>query len=238
MTDLFTPLTEKELEQLEQLEQLENFLLNRIDDNADTINKDEGIFDISSLDGFFTAVVSGPVMIPPSQWMASIWGDFEPEWKTEKEFEIIFTLLMRHMNSIADHLMHEPESFEPLFMEREVEGKIYTIVDDWCYGYMMGVDLCVAEWNLDSLDLTILITPIKTFGTEEGWKKLEDLSEQEAENIRNAITPNVREIHAYWLARREDAPEHSPFRRSEPRVGRNDPCPCGSGKKYKKCCLH
>lgn len=26
------------------------------------------------------------------------------------------------------------------------------------------------------------------------------------------------------------------FRRSEPRIGRNDPCPCGSGKKYKKCC--
>jgi hypothetical protein len=26
------------------------------------------------------------------------------------------------------------------------------------------------------------------------------------------------------------------FRREEPRVGRNDPCPCGSGKKYKKCC--
>lgn len=26
------------------------------------------------------------------------------------------------------------------------------------------------------------------------------------------------------------------FRREEPKVGRNDPCPCGSGKKYKKCC--
>ena len=26
-----------------------------------------------------------------------------------------------------------------------------------------------------------------------------------------------------------------PYRRVEPRVGRNDPCPCGSGKKYKKC---
>jgi preprotein translocase subunit SecA len=25
-------------------------------------------------------------------------------------------------------------------------------------------------------------------------------------------------------------------RRSAPKVGRNDPCPCGSGKKYKKCC--
>jgi len=27
------------------------------------------------------------------------------------------------------------------------------------------------------------------------------------------------------------------LRRRPPRVGRNDPCPCGSGKKFKKCCL-
>jgi len=30
--------------------------------------------------------------------------------------------------------------------------------------------------------------------------------------------------------------ESRPFRREEPKIGRNDPCPCGSGKKYKKCC--
>jgi SEC-C motif-containing protein len=30
--------------------------------------------------------------------------------------------------------------------------------------------------------------------------------------------------------------ESEPYRRPEPKVGRNDPCPCGSGKKYKKCC--
>jgi preprotein translocase subunit SecA len=31
--------------------------------------------------------------------------------------------------------------------------------------------------------------------------------------------------------------EHIPtYKREEPKVGRNDPCPCGSGKKYKKCC--
>jgi preprotein translocase subunit SecA len=29
--------------------------------------------------------------------------------------------------------------------------------------------------------------------------------------------------------------EARPVRRTEPKVGRNDPCPCGSGKKYKKC---
>jgi preprotein translocase subunit SecA len=32
----------------------------------------------------------------------------------------------------------------------------------------------------------------------------------------------------------DDAPVRT-VRRDEPKVGRNDPCPCGSGKKYKKC---
>jgi len=31
----------------------------------------------------------------------------------------------------------------------------------------------------------------------------------------------------------EEAPQT--YRRAEPKVGRNDPCPCGSGKKYKQC---
>ncbi len=35
-------------------------------------------------------------------------------------------------------------------------------------------------------------------------------------------------------AGRPSGPE--PFRRETPKVGRNEPCPCGSGKKYKKCC--
>jgi len=31
-------------------------------------------------------------------------------------------------------------------------------------------------------------------------------------------------------------PEGATVVRSRPKVGRNDPCPCGSGKKYKQCC--
>jgi preprotein translocase subunit SecA len=32
-----------------------------------------------------------------------------------------------------------------------------------------------------------------------------------------------------------DGAKQEPVRRDRPKVGRNDPCPCGSGKKYKKC---
>jgi preprotein translocase subunit SecA len=31
------------------------------------------------------------------------------------------------------------------------------------------------------------------------------------------------------------APSQQPFQRSSQKVGRNDPCPCGSGKKFKQC---
>ena len=34
----------------------------------------------------------------------------------------------------------------------------------------------------------------------------------------------------------EGAESGTPIRRAEPKIGRNDPCSCGSGKKYKKCC--
>ncbi len=38
------------------------------------------------------------------------------------------------------------------------------------------------------------------------------------------------------LSRGEEEEKKKPVRRQEKKVGRNDPCPCGSGKKYKKCC--
>lgn len=36
----------------------------------------------------------------------------------------------------------------------------------------------------------------------------------------------------------EDARKPETFRREQPKIGRNDPCPCGSGKKYKNCCMN
>ena len=43
------------------------------------------------------------------------------------------------------------------------------------------------------------------------------------------IPQSVHAIDAFWKARR-----HSPRRATK--TGRNDPCPCGSGRKYKRCC--
>ncbi len=65
-------------------------------------------------------------------------------------------------------------------------------------------------------------------------------SSEEVEAVEAPHTPeNVQYHHAAYeeaLASGEpDNAEHKPFVRSGEKVGRNDPCPCGSGKKYKQC---
>ena len=45
-----------------------------------------------------------------------------------------------------------------------------------------------------------------------------------------------KEADNHWYYVDGDVEGHVTFKRENPKVGRNDPCSCGSGKKYKKCC--
>lgn len=232
MEDLSEALSQQELDWLG------GFLSHRIGDDIETITDDMGILSISELDGFLTAVASGPVTIPPSHWLTAVWGAIEPEWKSEAEFKHVFSLMIRHMNNIIDALSNN-EEFEALFSEVKIEDGPYILVDDWCYGYMQGVYLAEDKWGLDDQVISALLEPMKLFSSHGMLKKLDQLNESEVDKLQNAVEPNAREIYSYWLTRRQDfTPLASgTYHREEPRTGRNDPCPCGSGKKYKKCCL-
>ena len=235
MDDLYQPLDDDEIAWLDE------FLLDRIDDDADTDDRDEGILDISELDGFLTAVVSGPVTVLPSQWIPQVWGDFEPVWEREQDVQKVMTLLMRHMNAIAVMLMEQPEDFEPIFLERNYEGKTYTIVDEWCEGYMRAVALAADQWKLHEREMRELLAPIVAFQGEHALQTHDLYNDEEVRVLQEAIPVSIRKIHSYWLSKRTPgaarAPSVPPTVAGTPKVGRNDPCPCGSGKKYKKCCL-
>jgi uncharacterized protein len=232
ITDLSDPLNDEELERLQDI------LLDRVDEDAVTDGKDEGVLDVSELDGLLTAVVSGPATILPSRWLPTVWGDFEPTWHSLDDYGAFMSMLMRHMNSIAEILIEEPEAFEPMFLERIWKGKAVVVVDEWCEGYMRGVGLAVDEWRAGGSEITDLLVPIRAFTEQSDWQAHEIADLKRVKRLRDAIAPNVQAIHAYWLARRvKDTPSAEPFRHSAARIGRNDPCPCGSGKKYKKCCL-
>jgi preprotein translocase subunit SecA len=65
----------------------------------------------------------------------------------------------------------------------------------------------------------------------------EDVEALEEQRRRAAALEQI-EVHESASALEEDAPqatENEPVVRRGPKVGRNDPCPCGSGRKYKQC---
>jgi uncharacterized protein len=230
MPDLSGPLSDKELERLD------DFLLERVDEERDDDpGFNCGIINVGELDGFLTAIVSGPVLVPPSAWLPAVWGDEEPVWSSMEEFQSVFSLIMRHMNSIAGMLQFDRAHFEPLFAERRVKGKTQLIVDEWCCGYMDAIRLNPAAWQLGDEAVKQMLAPIDTYGTEHGWDRLEKMSETEAVSLRDAIPEAARKLYVHWQGRRDPAPKT--VRHAAARVGRNDPCPCGSGKKYKRCCL-
>ncbi len=231
MHELNEPLSDDEIDWLDA------FLLDRFDEDADYQGVDEGILSIADLDGLLTAVVSGPVLVLPSRWIAAVWGDVAPEWQHEQQAQQVMSLLMRHMNGIAQLLMDHSQDFEPLFNERVVEGRRYLIVDEWCEGYMRGVGLAQRDWALEDDQVARLIRPIAAFTGGTNWAG-HDLALEATESLQQQVAPSVRQLHAYWLARRSKGRQNVPARAESPKVGRNEPCPCGSGKKYKKCCLH
>ncbi|XBO30381.1 SEC-C metal-binding domain-containing protein [Paraburkholderia fungorum] len=57
--------------------------------------------------------------------------------------------------------------------------------------------------------------------------------------LTKQIPASIAAIYRFWLPYRQAVHEQkltATIQRTEPKVGRNDPCPCGSGKKFKKCC--
>lgn len=74
--------------------------------------------------------------------------------------------------------------------------------------------------------------------------KKKALTDTERDAAADSLAESARQIHAYWLDQRRqglnrgETPGIMPSRgpvRAPVKVGRNEPCPCGSGKKYKHC---
>jgi uncharacterized protein len=213
----------------DELEELETFLV------SGAVGE-EGM-DISMLDGFLTALAVGPNTLSPSQWLPAVWGRQEVAWGDKRQAERIMSLIFRHANAILFYLRDEPDTFEPLLYEREAEGQAIPIIDEWCAGFVAGMALDEAGWQelLDSAEGDELLYPILLYGTETGWEEMEKHPELEErhEALAASLGDCVMGIHAWWLPKRK---ARSTMRRDEPKVGRNDLCPCGSGRKFKRCC--
>ncbi len=176
MNDLSTPLTDVECEKLD------DFLL--------SVEYDDAVLDLSEFDGFITAVVSGPHAIMPSTWMPALWGDENnaPVWDSLEDYQFIFGLMIRHMNSTSATLMEDPNEFEPIFLKSMVDGVSHWVVDEWCTGYMKGVALYPVS-ALTNPDMNEMLAPIRQFVDPDGWDDLKGKNHREIRALQEQVAP-------------------------------------------------
>jgi uncharacterized protein len=192
----------------------------------------ESCMRLSELDGFLTAIAIGPEQIMPSEWLPVIWGEGEPVFESDEELQsVVGAIFMRHEEILRD-IEQEPDAYEPL-LEETLDGQL--LATEWAAGFMDGAALRKDAWRplLQTEEGAELLAPIIAFLDDEDGKPLAEVEPDELAAVREAaaelIAPSVQIIHRFWRAYRR-------LPRRVRRTGRNEPCPCGSGRKYKRCC--
>ncbi len=204
-----------------------------LDYYLDHYASEDSILSCSELDGFVHAIACAPNVLEHEFWLPLIWGEqcIEPEWEHAyegKEFpDLVFSVYSHALENLAKGRA------EPLFYEPEDDGKSYDVANEWCAGFLRGGAL----WEeVDEADVELVQAPIdlvKLFATEDGFEVLDAMSEQEVAAKQEEVLDGVYTVYKHFNALR-----NKPQTREEPKIGRNDPCPCGSGKKFKKCCAN
>lgn len=190
--------------------------------------------DVSTLEGFLTALAIGPNLVMPGQWLPWVWDMEEgvagmPHAGVEDAGRII-GLVMRHYNHMVQWLQDDPGSFEPICDCGPEWGAA-----EWCEGFLLGTQLDAAAWAPLFVSQPAWFAPFMRLGTKDGLELTR--KDDDAERWMSEVAPAVVTINAFWMEqRRRQHLGSQPQRRDAPKVGRNDPCTCGSGKKYKKCC--
>lgn len=206
----------------------------RIMQFIDYYGSQDALGNVSALDGFFTAIGCAPQIIPPSVWMGAFWGgdELQPAWPDLQSAQVFMELLMRFNNFVMASLQ-DIEAFEPAFdvFEHGEGGDTVTVFGGWCDGFMRGARLWL-PLTPGASDVSQFVETIAEMSGLEGVMRTLDYTSRQMELQERAIKIAVEGIYRINRHTANQPVQHAP------KVGRNDPCPCGSGKKYKKCCLH
>ena len=183
-----------------------------------------------AVQGMLVALAMGPDGAPGDDWL-DVASGAQPDAPAPAE---LVALLQRFYEDVA---------------QRVREGKLSLLLyslrrgrpdyETWCRGFLTGVELSPTAWfdAAEPDEIDELLFPIYALADElteaeratytpAAWRKL--VLEAEA-----GLDETLRRLRDYWAIVR--APPQT-VRHATAKVGRNDPCPCGSGRKHKHCC--
>ena len=214
-------------------------------------NPEQGL-NLEALDGFLSALIVTPGMpVMPSEYLPSVWA-CEPEFESEDDARDALTLILRLNNHIAQRLGRDPDCLDPddlplVMVPVDDHGDpVEELPEDfplgalWALGFLRAVALRADDWQhwwnqhediaegFDAILSLSLLDPAQL-------RDLDSDGELPTREEREDIVDDLPYILADMNAQRLRDLRPAPARRLD-RTGRNDACPCGSGRKYKRCC--
>lgn len=205
---------------------------------------DRPIQNAEALDGFFAALVCCPEIIGPNEFMPALLNiglhDYKTKFVEERGAEQFAKLVGRQWHQVSLQLGMDEDYF-PLVLTNK-EGKFRA--NDWAKGFLQGMNLRETLWfNLvNTQEGRNYMIPIWALANEhhenpEARPFKEPITEEARTEVLRRAVDGVMGIHKYFRKQQNRNLQHSKaFTRSNRKSSRNDPCTCGSGKKFKQCC--
>jgi uncharacterized protein len=198
---------------------------------------------LEELDGFIAGLLVCPELIKPGDWLPIVWNrdraDQQPVFEDLGHVNRVLGLVMEHYNDVARTLMENPDRYSPLFaIDKRNDDVLWEL---WIEGFEKAVALRPAAWK------AFLDADGDTVAAMSGMLMLAAIARRDEEvKDHDTASATAPDRIADWVVNLNEwrLANYQPMQSIDPRggsasrkkVGRNDPCPCGSGKKYKKCC--
>ncbi len=213
--------------------------LRRLDGALADLPLDEPML-LTELDGFLTGILVCPDQIPSGEWMQNVWGaDDSGVAPFEDPFDVQWFIdaVTARQAEIARDL--DRGKLQPIFDIDERNGDV--LWELWIDGFAEAMELRPDGWtglaagaDADAADaVSRMALLIAVARNESALDSIEiNALEEQAPSEIGAI------VQRLYVARPrgEAGLPIASTRPAQARIGRNDPCPCGSGKKSKRCC--
>lgn len=215
--------------------------------------------DAVMLDGYLCGVLVQPVLLQPEAWLAHIF-DFDgrplPDAANDADHawrQRVTSLIMRR-HAALNRAMVEDGWFDPLVLEFDEEHPAEPMAEGDPAAGLNPISQALMPWvagfqhaTLCFPDLAELPDDAVMAALARLYRHLPAQTDEEREvvatldresplaTLDDAMEELVVTVADLYDLTREQRYKVETVKREVPKVGRNDPCPCGSGKKFKQC---
>ena len=224
--------------------------LRRLQDALDAVRPERASLFVPEIDGYVAALIVCPETVEPSEWLPGIWG-WNRAFADGAGAKAAIAAVMEYYDRTAQQLASCPEEYAPVLQIDSATGE--PMWDMWIDGFERAMQLRPDAWteiafSEDEEASASICTILALCEICYGRSELTEEAEDELDRLAPGLIPEfVANLYAWSKSREMDrqatgaAGFPSGGRGEGPKVigrtmGRNEPCPCGSGRKYRRCC--